>query len=208
MNVLPTAMSARHSGIPYRRPRNRQRGIAALEFAIVSIIFFTLFFGIVELSRAMYICNTLQEVTRRAAAMAVNTDFSNAAAMQRLREQAIFRTSPGTLMLGEPVTDQHIKIDYLQIPSIGPIPVPMSGALPASPQENRVNCATSPTAANCIALVRVRICAPGGGTSDCTPVTYKTMVSLIALDFSLPPSTTIARIETLGLAPGTPCPCQ
>jgi hypothetical protein len=173
----------------------------------VAIIFFTLFFGIVELARAMYICNTLQEVTRRAAAMAVNTDFSNATAMQQLREQAIFRDSPGTMMFGDPVTDQHIKIDYLQIPSGSPIPVSMSGALPAGPQENRVNCAINSNAANCIALVRVRICAPGGSSDTCDPVPYKTMVSLISLAFPLPPSTTIARVESLGLIPGTPCPC-
>ena len=187
--------------------RNRQHGVAALEFALVAIIFFTLFFGIVELARAMYICNTLQEVTRRAAAMAVNTDFSNAAAMQQVRQRAIFRDSPGTLMLGDPITDQHVKIDYLQIPSGTPIPVSMSGALPASPQENRVNCATNSNAANCIALVRVRICAPGGSSGTCDPVNYKTMVSIINLDFPLPPSTAVARIESLGLVPGTPCPC-
>jgi hypothetical protein len=128
--------------------------------------------------------------------------------MQQLRERAIFRTSPGTLMLGEPVTDQHIKIDYLQIPAGTSIPVSMSGALPASPQENRVNCASNLNAANCIALVRVRICAPGGSSATCDPVAYTTLVSLIRLGFPLPPSTTIARVETLGLVPGTPCPCQ
>jgi hypothetical protein len=190
-----------------QRRRSRQRGIAALEFALVAIIFFTLFFGIVELSRAMYICNTLQEVTRRAAAMAVNTDFSDATAMQQVRNRAIFRDSPGQLLLGDPVSDQHVKIDYLQIPSGGSTPVSMSGALPASPQENRVNCAINSNASNCIALVRVRICAPGGSSATCDPVDYKAMVSLISMAFPLPPSTTIAKIETLGLIPGTPCPC-
>lgn len=190
-----------------QRRRSRQRGIAALEFALVAIIFFTLFFGIVELSRAMYICNTLQEVTRRAAAMAVNTDFSDATAMQQVRNRAIFRDSPGQLLLGDPVSDQHVKIDYLQIPSGGATPVSMSGALPASPQENRVNCTINSNASNCIALVRVRICAPGGSSATCDPVDYKAMVSLISMAFPLPPSTTIAKIETLGLIPGTPCPC-
>jgi hypothetical protein len=190
-----------------QRRRSRQRGIAALEFALVAIIFFTLFFGIVELSRAMYICNTLQEVTRRAAAMAVNTDFSDATAMQQVRNRAIFRDSPGQLLLGDPVSDQHVKIDYLQIPSGGSTPVSMSGALPASPQENRVNCVINSNASNCIALVRVRICAPGGSSATCDPVDYKAMVSLISMAFPLPPSTTIAKIETLGLIPGTPCPC-
>lgn len=191
----------------HQRGRSRQRGVAALEFALVAIIFFTLFFGIVELSRALYVCNTLQEVTRRAAAMAANTDFSDATAMQQVRNRAIFRDSPGQLLLGDPVSDQHVKIDYLQIPSGGATPVSMSGAMPASPQENRVNCAINSNAANCIALVRVRICAPGGSSATCDPVDYKAMVSLVSMAFPLPPSTTIAKIETLGLIPGTPCPC-
>jgi len=200
-------MFPRKPPTPQYRSRDRQRGVAALEFALVAVIFFTLFFGVLELARAMYICNTLQEVTRRAAAMAVNTDFSDATAMQQLRNRAVFRDSPGTLLLGDPVSDQHIKIDYLQIPAGAAIPVSISGALPASPRENRVNCAINPNAGNCIQLVRVRICAPDGASGTCAPVAYKTLVSLIALAFPLPPSTTIARVETLGLAPGTPCPC-
>jgi len=60
------------------RLRN-QTGAAAVEFAFVAIIFFTLFFGVVEIARAMYISNTLQEVTRRAAELATNTDFTREA---------------------------------------------------------------------------------------------------------------------------------
>jgi hypothetical protein len=200
-------MSARNPRTPRHRPLRRQRGVAALEFALVAIIFFTLFFGILEVARAMYICNTLQEVTRRAAAMAVNTDFSDATAMQQVRNRAIFRDTPGKLMLGDPVSDQHIRIDYLQIPSGESTPVSISG-LPASPAQNRMNCASNASAANCIQLVRVRICAPGGGSATCSPVAYQNLVSLIRLAFYLPTATTIARAETFGLAPGIPCPCE
>ena len=94
----------------------RQRGIAAVEFALVAMIFFTVFFGIVEVLRAMYVCNILQEVTRRATALAVTSDFTDAAVMQRVREQAVFRSTPGMLMFADPVTDAHVKIDYLRIP--------------------------------------------------------------------------------------------
>jgi len=182
----------------------RQEGIAAVEFSAVALIFFLLMFGVIELARAMYICNTLQEVTRRAAALAVNTDFSNDAGMQRVRELAIFRQSPGGLVFASPITDQHVKIDYLRIPAGSTVPVSMTGALPASPQENRINCMKDPTAANCIRLVRVRICVPGGDGETCDPVPYQTLVSLIPLGFSLPRATTIAKIETLGLPAGTP----
>jgi Flp pilus assembly protein TadG len=185
----------------------KQRGVSAIEFSLVALIFFMLFFGIVELARAMYVINTLQEVTRRAAAMAVNTDFTDGTAMQRVRELAVFRNSPGLLMFGDPVSDEHVKIDYLRIPSNSTVPVSIGAALPDSPQANRVNCAINQNAANCIRLVRVRICLPGGDSESCTPVSYSTLVSFIPFSFTLPRATTVANIETLGMPPGVPCNC-
>lgn len=190
----------------YRLPA-KQLGVAAVEFSLVAIIFILLFFGIVEIARAMYLCNTLQEVTRRAAALAVNTDFSDETAMQRVRERAIFRDTPGLLLLGDPVSDEHIKIDYLRLSPNSSVPVSLGGTLPSSPFENRVNCGRSPDAANCIRLVRVRICLPGGDADACDPVPYKRLFSLIPFSFSLPFSTTIANVETLGMPPGMPCDC-
>lgn len=189
------------------RLAGRQRGVSAVEFSIVAIIFFMLFFGIVELARAMYMVNTLQEVTRRAAALAVNTDFSDDTAMQRVRESAIFRTSPGPLMFGDPVSEHHVKIDYMRIPPNTTVPVSIGAVLPESPQANRVNCAINQNAANCIRLVRVRICLPGGDSESCDPVPYRTLVSLVPFSFALPRATTIAHIETLGMPPGMPCDC-
>lgn len=175
--------------------------MAAVEFSLVALLFFTLVFGIIEIARAMYICNTLQEVTRRAAALATNTDFSNGLAMQSVREQAVFRHDPGLLAFAEPVTDRHINIDYMRVRRNGQaltmerIP---DGLLPASPVDNQVNCTRDPYGEACIRLVRVRVCQPGSG-EECTPVAYRTLVSLIPLAFGLPRSTTIATAETLGL---------
>ena len=201
----------RLSRIPFSR---RQQGVAAVEFALVVGIFLTLVFGVIELARAMYICNTLQEVTRRAAAMASNTDFSDGAAMQRVREYGVLRNSPGFLPFAEPVTDAHIKIDYMAIvngeegPELEPIP---SGSLPENPAQNRIACLRNPNDPGCIRLVRVRVCMPGSG--DCDPVPYQSIVSLIPIPFALPQSITIVNAETLGLPPGlppiptTPPPC-
>lgn len=184
---------------------SRQQGVAAVEFALVVGIFLTLVFGIIELARAMYICNTLQEVTRRAAAMASNTDFSDGTAMQRVREYGVLRTSPGFLPFAEPVTDAHIKIDYMAITNgedglaIEEIP---SGSLPESPDQNRRICMRNPNDPGCIRLVRVRVCMPGSG--DCDPVPYQSIVSLIPIPFSLPQSITIVNAETLGMPAGLP----
>ena len=193
------------------RVLQRQQGVAAVELAVVLVIFLTLVFGVIEFARAMYICNALQEVTRRAAALATSTDFSDGAAMQRVRERAVFRTSPGYLMFGEPITDANVNIDYLAITRSGTslvtTPIP-SGSLPASPARNLQVCMSDPYDAGCIRLVRVRICAAGG--PQCNPVPYQTIVSLIRIPFSLPFATTITNAETLGWPAGVaaaPCGC-
>lgn len=182
---------------------HKQRGGAAVEFALVVVIFLTLVFGIMELARAMYICNTLQEVTRRAAALAANTDFSDGTAMQRVRERAIFRDSPGFLAFARPITDAHINIDYLAITrngaSLVTAPIP-AGALPANPARNQEICMSNPNDAGCIRLVRVRMCVSGGG--QCVPIPYQSIVSLVPLPFPLPVSTTIVTAETLGRPAG------
>jgi Flp pilus assembly pilin Flp len=187
------------------RLRN-QTGAAAVEFAFVATIFFTLFFGVVEIARAMYISNTLQEVTRRAAELATNTDFTRDNAIQNIREAAIFRTSPGLLAFAESVSDARIKIHYMSISrdggalAVAPIP---TGSLPSSPLNNQEICMSDPNDARCIRLVRVRVCQPGGG-NQCDPVPYQLLVSLIPIPFPLPISTTVSLAETLGRPAGLP----
>lgn len=192
-----------------RSRRRKQHGVAAVEFALVALVFFMLFFGIVEVARAMYIVNTLQEVTRRAAALAANADFSKEAAVQRVRERAIFRDSPGFLVFAEPVTDKHIVIDYMWIQKTGNsmamMPIP-SGSLPASPEANFANCQGNPYSESCIRLVRVRVCETASA-NDCEPVGYRNLVSLVPFTFGLPASVTVVPAETLGLPAGVP-PCE
>lgn len=190
--------------------RARQQGVAAVEFALLAIVFFLVFFGIVEAARAMYIINTLQEVTRRAAALAANADFSNATAMQRVRERAIFRDSPGFLAFAQPVSDRHVVIDYMWIQRTGTamsmVPLP-SGSLPASPAANFANCLGNPYSQGCIRLVRVRVCETASADA-CEPVAYRNLVSLVPFSFGLPTSKTIVTAETLGMPAGVPsCEC-
>jgi Flp pilus assembly protein TadG len=191
------------------RTPGKERGVAAVEFALIATAFFMLFFGIVEVARAMYICNTLQEVTRRAAALAATADFADSAKMQHVREQAVFRDAPGALVLADPITDKHIKIDYMSIQNSGTsltmAPI-ATGSMPSSTAVNYANCLRNPYGSDCVRLVRVRVCQPDGG-ADCTPVPYQTLVSLIVLPFNLPKSTTIVNAETLGMPEGTPTPC-
>ncbi len=93
-----------------------QRGVAAVEFALLAIMFFTLVFGVLELARAMFVINTVQEVTRRAAAAASVANFRDDAAMARIRQDAIFRNSPGELVLSTPVTDNNVQMIIWRLP--------------------------------------------------------------------------------------------
>jgi hypothetical protein len=189
---------ARHAG-------RRQRGAFAVEFALVAMIFFALLCGVLELCRALYLQNTLQEVTRRAAAQAAVADFSNLTTMDQIRQSAVFRASSGLLAFGMPVTDQHVVIDYLAlsrtsdgVQTIAPIG---AGAMPVSPAANRHTCLADPNADNCIRLVRVRICMTSAG--GCTPVPYQPLFPLIDLPINLPTATTITAAESLGYVAGS-----
>jgi hypothetical protein len=179
-----------------------QRGSTAVEFALIALVFFTLLFAVIELARLMYVFNTLPDVTRRAASVAANTDFSRADAMNVVRQQAIFRSSPGALILIGDITEQSIRIDYLSVDrasdgSLSMVPIP-AASLPGSPAENRRNCLVDPNSSTCIRMVRVRVCAPGN-TDECDPIQYRTLISLIHLSLALPRSTTLAKAQSLGL---------
>lgn len=182
----------------------RQRGAFAIEFSIVFLLFLVMVLGIIEVSRALYMWNTLQEVTRRAARAASTTDFSNPAAMDQLRRDALFSGSSGKLAFGDPVTDRHIVIDYLSLQNNAGVSTRVAipnGNLPGCPARNRLNCTADANGPSCIRFVRVRVCEPG---SNCAPVAHTTMVSLVTLPMDLPTSTTIVRAESLGYTPGMP----
>ena len=184
----------------------RQGGAFAVEFALVAIIFFTLLFTILELSRALYMWNILQEVTRRAAREASVTDFSDGNAMDKVRQNAVFRSSAGVLVLGAPVTDKHIRIDYFSIQSesnnqMKKVLIPTS-ALPGCPTRNLITCTARSGDPSCIRLVRVRICKPG--SEDCSPVPYESLFPMIKFPVNLPKAETIVQAESMGYVPGMP----
>jgi hypothetical protein len=188
---------------PGRRPRfaAAAAGATTIEFALLFIYFLTLVFGIIEVARLLFVFNTLQEVTRRAAAAAVNVYPSDANAIARVKQYAVFRDTPGALMLSPPVTDAHVRLDYLTI-DLAVIP---PASWPADAAANRQVCMLDPHAANCIRFVQARICAPGNAGA-CGDVTSRTLLPLIELSVPLHKATTIATVESLGYVPGTPPP--
>lgn len=193
------------------KPLARQRGTTAIEVAIMSLIFFTLVFATMELARSIYIFNTLQEVTRRAAAeLAMRAPGDpDSPDIEEVRRRAIFQSGSGDkLFFAAPVDLRHVRVDYLALvrESAGGLTMTQASPLPPCAATNRRICMANPNDPGCVRFVRVRICQPGA-SSECTRARYQTAFPLFDLDINLPRSTTIATVETLGYAPNAEAVC-
>lgn len=70
--------------------RHAMRGVAAVEFALIAILFFTLLLGIMEFGRWMFLMNAANEATRLGARLAVVCSISDAAQIkQRMSDMAV-----------------------------------------------------------------------------------------------------------------------
>lgn len=200
---------------PLRDPRHaRQRGVSAVEFALLAVIFFALVLGVIETARILFVFNTLQEVTRRAAAAAVHVYPTDTLGIERLKQEAIFRDRPGGLLLAAPVTDASIRIDYLALTrdasslALTLTPIAASQLAPTAAR-NRQVCMGNPNAANCIRFVQVSICsAQTVSSGTCQAPRTQMLVRLLDMRVQMHKATTIAPVESFGYVPGTsPCPC-
>lgn len=166
----------------------RQKGVAAVEFAIIAILFFTLLFGIFELGRLFYVINSVQEVTRRAAREAVVRWTDGEIDAKTLALFCNINSVPAPACIDSPVlpagaeiSSNNITVEYLT--STGETPDPF----PASAADNIVACVNNE--AGCIALVRVSI----------TGATYAPMVSLFPFfTVPIPASTVVMPAESMG----------
>lgn len=180
----------------------RQGGATAVEFVLCAMfVFFPLAFGMIELSRALYLWNTMTEVTRRAARTAAVTEFdTNTRAAVAL--QAMFNTN--SLPLAGDITSAHLVIDYLQSDAATPVT-----AMPLCPTANMINCTANPNGPSCIRFVRVRLCVNGDGS--CSQIPYKSITGFHTFApgrLSFPRFTTISPVGSLGRSPAitTTCP--
>ena len=62
----------------HRHPASSQRGVAAVEFALVSSLLFTLLFGVMEMGRLLWAWNAAVEATRLGARLSVVCDIGDA----------------------------------------------------------------------------------------------------------------------------------
>lgn len=66
-------------------PMKSQRGTAAVEFALVAIVFFMLLIGIVEMGRVLFTWNGVAEATRYGARVAVVCPLDDPAILSRMQ---------------------------------------------------------------------------------------------------------------------------
>jgi Flp pilus assembly protein TadG len=174
-----------------------QRGTAAVEFSWVVLFFVTYMVGVMELSRALFLWNTMTEVTRRAARVAAVSPF-DPLSISASKYHAMFDKT--SLPLAANITAAAMVIDYL-----GADTTTLVTAMPSSAAENLVNCTANPNGASCVRFVRVRLCL--GGDSSCPPIPYTTMTGLhsfVAGAIRFPRFTTITPIGSLGRMPSIP----
>ncbi len=173
-----------------------QHGAAAVEFALVAIVFFTLFLGILEFGRFMYVRNTVQEVTRRAAREAVVSDFSpgSIAAIQLDAVMSAGQAGNPAVPAAPEITSKDVQIHYFSAPGVE-IP---QGSMPVSPDDNIAACLDPDRSDSCIRFVEAEVCA--GHATPCTdPLMYQPMIAPFAfLHLAIPSSTVTMPAESLG----------
>lgn len=81
-----------------------QAGAAAVEFALVASIFFTLLLGVMEMGRLLWVWNAAVETTRFGARMAVVCDIGDTDIVARMRQRL------------PSLTASNVQIDYLNPP--------------------------------------------------------------------------------------------
>lgn len=187
------------------RSRILQRGVAAVEFALVAIPFFLLLFGAMEFGRLFYLWNTAQEVTRNAARQAVVSSF-DVNSISAIKRSAVFRGSTDTLRTlpaAPEISDERVVIRYLN--AAGALASPM----PIDPGDNIAACLDTERVASCIRYVEVCLsmnatCSPG------QPIPFQPMIGLFATNgtnstdlsgIRIPLSTVRMPAESLGFNP-------
>lgn len=172
----------------FSRIKARQRGATAVEFGIIAMVFFTLFFGIIEFGRFFYLYNTVQEVTRCAARQAVVNWRDK---WESIRQQCLF--GHDELVAGREIGKTSILIRHLN--QCGDV----EEANPGSVDGNISKC-RNPGDEDCIRFVEAGLWCSSG--TYCDPdknrITYNPMFGLIPLRVNIPGSTVCMPAESLG----------
>ncbi len=180
-----------------------QRGAATVEFALIAIVFFMVLLGITEFGRIMYIWNTTQEITRRAAREAVVRDFSGVETAAIKRESIFQGGTSGTVSLpaGAEITNATVRLVYLTVDAGGNMVAIIAGNMPADPADNISACNDAGRMfTSCIRFVQACIAVDDACASS---IPYQPMVLLLTnlgtnLAINIPASSVVMPAESLG----------
>ncbi|MFA5170677.1 MAG: TadE family protein [Sulfuriferula sp.] len=174
--------------------KQRQSGVAAVEFALIAIVFFTLLLGIIEFGRFLYVRNTVQQVTRAAAREAVVSVFTGSSITSMQKDAVFHPGASGTPVLpGSPeITSAQIHIHYMYSPT------QEITTLPSDPADNISACLDPTRTSSCIRFVKAEICTVQ--EMPCThPVIYQPIMGLFSfLHIDIPPSSVTMPAESMG----------
>lgn len=81
---------------------NKQKGVAAVEFAIIAILFFMLLFGIIEFGRVLFTWNSAVEATRFGVRTAAVCDIGDDAVLSNMQKIMPSLTSGNVAVNYEP----------------------------------------------------------------------------------------------------------
>jgi Flp pilus assembly protein TadG len=188
-----------------------QRGVVAVEFALIAIPLILLLLGAMEFGRLLYLWNTAQEVTRHAARQAVVTDFNDSAAIKAIKRSAVFaKTDGGFMPASSEISTANVVIQYLSVKANGEV-APVR-KMPSSPADNIAACLDATRLDECIRFVEV--CLSTGTTCNPTQsIPFKPMIGLFSSSgpnatdstgLRIPLSTVRIPAESLGFDPTRP----
>ncbi len=86
----------------HARSGKKQEGAAAVEFALIAIVFFTLLLGILEFGRVLFTWNSAVEATRYGARVAVVCNINDGAVLSRMQQIMPSITSANVAVTYEP----------------------------------------------------------------------------------------------------------
>jgi Flp pilus assembly protein TadG len=140
-----------------RPSRKDQRGVAAVEFALVAIVFFMLLIGIVEMGRVLFTWNAMAEATRYGARVAVVCSLDDPAILSRMQKIMPALTAENVSVSYTPsgcsVADcQQISVSIQNVPVTTLIPVsaatimvpPFTTTLPRESMLNEIDGRSNP----------------------------------------------------------------
>lgn len=195
--------------LPQATSKVLQRGVAAVEFALLVIPFLLLLLGAIEFGRLLYIWNTAQEVTRNAARQAVVKDFTNSAAIAEIKRSAVFTATDGGFMpVSNEISTANVVIRYMYVKNNGDL-APVK-KMPTSPADNIAACLDATRLEECIRFVEVCLSTADTCEDKTKAIPFKPMIGLFSSSgdhstdltgLRIPMSTVRMPAESLGFDP-------